>query len=47
MIEIDFVIRDLEILYSKEKSIKKRIFLEQAIEALKKYDKLKKEEKDF
>jgi hypothetical protein len=40
MIEIEVVVFELTKLYSKEKSLRKRIALEKAIEALKEYEHL-------
>ena len=39
MAEIEFIIKDLEDQHSKEKSMKKRIYLETAINSLKNYEK--------
>ena len=44
MIEIELTINELKELYNKEKSIRKKVFLESAISALKSYDKLLREE---
>jgi hypothetical protein len=40
MIVFEEILRDLEKLYSKEKSLRKRVYLEKAIEALKDYESL-------
>jgi len=40
MIVFEEILRDLERLYEKEKSLRKRVYLEKAINALKDYEKL-------
>ena len=44
MIEIEVTINELKELYKKEKSIRKRVFLESAISALQNYEKISWEE---